>query len=63
MNIADVLILIAVACAALLAVRKIVRDRRSGKSCSCGCGGSCAGCRGVTGTEKEKSGKQNLPDQ
>ena len=26
-----------------LVIRKIIRDKRSGKSCDCGCGG-CDGC-------------------
>lgn len=37
----DILLVALIAAALFLAVRKIVRDRRRGKGCSCGCGG-CA---------------------
>ena len=33
----DILLVLLIAAAVLLALRKIVRDRRRGKSCSCGC--------------------------
>ena len=38
----DILLVLLIAAALLLAVVKIVRDRRKGK-CSCGCS-SCPGC-------------------
>lgn len=33
----DILLLLLVAAALLLAIRKLIRDRRRGKRCSCGC--------------------------
>ena len=47
MNGLDILLLLLIGAAVLLALRKIRSDRRNGKSClSCGgsCAGSCAGC-------------------
>ena len=38
----DILLVALIAVALLLAIRKIVRDRRRGK-CTCGCDG-CSGC-------------------
>lgn len=35
------LILALIACALFFSIRKLWRDKRSGKSC---CGGSCSGC-------------------
>ena len=51
MNVVDYILLIVLAAVVVLALRKIIRDRRSGKLCSCGdgsgrCGGRCAGCPG-----------------
>lgn len=37
----DYLLILLVAAALLLALRKLIRDRRQGKGCSCGCS-SCA---------------------
>ena len=36
---------------AVLAARKIYKDKKSGNCCS-GCGGSCAGCHGECHTEE-----------
>ena len=33
----DILLITLIAAALLLAIRKIIRDRRRGKTCSCGC--------------------------
>ena len=47
MNLIDYLLLLLIAGAVILALRKIHKDRKNGKSCSCGsssCSGSCAGC-------------------
>ena len=44
MNGLDILLLLLIGAAVLLALRKIRSDRRNGKSCL-SCGGSCAGCR------------------
>ena len=51
-NIVDIILVIVIAALVIRAVVKIRNDRRSGKSCSCGCGGNstctghCAGCAG-----------------
>ena len=45
MNAIDVLLLILLIVILALAVRKIYRDKKSGKMCSCGCTGS-GGCSG-----------------
>ena len=45
MNAIDVLLLILLIAIVALAVRKIYRDKKSGKMCSCGCTGS-GGCSG-----------------
>lgn len=45
MNAIDVLLLILLIVILALAVRKIYRDKKSGKVCSCGCTGS-GGCSG-----------------
>lgn len=40
------IVLLLVACAAVLAIRQIIRDKKAGKSISCGGDCSrCAGCR------------------
>ena len=54
MNLADILLILVIACAAFLAVRKMIRDRKSGKTCSCGCGSSNCGACKSTGKRKEK---------
>ena len=38
----DILLVLLIAAALLLALRSIIRSRRQGKSCSCGCGGCAA---------------------
>ena len=43
MNGWDILLLILVFAALMLAVRKVHRDRKNGKGCL-SCGGNCAGC-------------------
>lgn len=45
------LILALIACALFFSIRKLWRDKRSGKSC---CGGSCSGCSHCS----EKSAKE-----
>lgn len=42
----DILLTLLIAAALLLALRKIIRDRRRGKSCACGCDGcpASSGC-------------------
>ena len=51
-NLADIILILLIAAAAVLAVRKMIRDRKKG-GCSCGCAGctsgTCAG-RQPTGT-------------
>ncbi|MBQ9249149.1 MAG: FeoB-associated Cys-rich membrane protein [Oscillospiraceae bacterium] len=43
MNTLDILLLVLIAAAVVLAIRKIRSDRRNGKGCL-SCGGNCAGC-------------------
>lgn len=43
MNAADVFLLLLILAAVTLAVRKLLRDRRQGRSCC----GDCASCRGA----------------
>ena len=45
MNVYDILLGALLILIIALAVRKIYRDKKSGKTCSCGCGSS-AGCSG-----------------
>lgn len=49
MNVIDLILVLILAAVVFLAVRKLVRDRRSGKACSCGCSG-CTGCAGSSGS-------------
>ena len=49
MKIIDIILLLILAAVVFLAIRKLVRDRRSGKACSCGCSG-CTGCAGSSGS-------------
>ena len=51
MNALDILLLVLIAAAVVLALRKIHRDRRSGKGCL-SCGGDCAGCSLACGQKK-----------
>ena len=44
MNPIDYLLLLLIAGAMFLALRRMYKDRKSGKSCSCGSGSSFAGC-------------------
>lgn len=54
MSILDILILAAVVFWVVLALRKLLRDRRAGKGCGCGCEG-CPGCANrPKGTENRK---------
>ncbi len=57
-----VLILLALAAVLFFAIRSVVRDRKKGGSCSCGCASCpmhCAGCAQSSsaedGTEHEKT--------
>lgn len=43
MNGIDIILIIIIALAAAFALRKVFRDRKSGKCCSNGCG-QCSGC-------------------
>ena len=43
MNIGTLVVLIIIACAAFLAVRTLLRDKKSGRSA---CGGDCSKCSG-----------------
>ena len=49
MNVIDLILVLILAAVVFLAVRKLVRDRKSGKTCSCGCSG-CTGCAGSSGS-------------
>lgn len=44
MNPVDILLLVLIAAAVILAVRSVYRAKKSGKSCSCG--GDCSRCSG-----------------
>ena len=45
MQITDILLIVLIAAALVLAVRSVIRAKKSGKSCSCGCDCSrCGGC-------------------
>ena len=37
MNIVDIILIAVIAAVVILAARRVILDRRSGKSCSCGC--------------------------
>ena len=50
-NLANIVIGFLLICAVVLAVRRIIRNKRSGK-CSCGCT-SCEGCSGCSGGAKK----------
>ncbi|MCR5089353.1 MAG: FeoB-associated Cys-rich membrane protein [Oscillospiraceae bacterium] len=53
MSIPDILLLIVIAAAVALAIRKIYRDRKQGKSCM-SCGGNCSVCsQGCVRSEKD----------
>ena len=49
MNVIDLILVLILAAVVFLAVRKLVRDRKGGKTCSCGCSG-CTGCAGSSGS-------------
>ncbi len=57
MNLWDIVIALAVLAAVLMAVRKCVRDRRSGKSCL-SCGGNCAACGHACAAGRPADGKK-----
>lgn len=44
MNAADIILILIIAAVVFLAVRKVIKDRKNGKSCSCGCSGCSADC-------------------
>ena len=44
MNPIDILLIVLLAAALLLAVRKVIRDKKHGRSC-CGSCDACCGCR------------------
>ena len=50
----DILLALLIAAALVLAVRKIIRDRRRGKGCGCGCGGCPAADSCHTGKSDRK---------
>ena len=53
MNMIDILLLAAIAAGVVLVVRKMIRNRKEGKSCcGCSCGGSCGS--GHCGCEKQE---------
>ena len=57
MNLWDIVIALAVLAAVLMAVRKCVRDRRSGKSCL-SCGENCAACGHACAAGRPADGKK-----
>ena len=63
MNLWDWLILAAVACLLVLAIRRMRKNRKNG-SCSCGCGGcvrngSCPACRPQKETGQEETAERD----
>ena len=44
MNIADIVIILIVALLVFLALRSIIKRKKSGNACSCGCGGCTKNC-------------------
>ncbi len=44
MNLGTAIVLLVLIAVCGLAIRSIIKDKKSGKSCSCG--GSCSGCSG-----------------
>ena len=55
MNFVDVLLSLAIAACVALVVRKLIRDKREGKTCcGCsGCSGSCSHCGAQPGTQQK----------
>ena len=44
MNTVDIILIILLAAAVFFAARKVIKDKKSGKSCSCGCSGCNKDC-------------------
>jgi len=57
MNISDIIVLLIVLAAAGLALRHIIRTRKTG-SCSCGCGSSCSSCASPCNQKTLPSGQK-----
>lgn len=51
-NLATILIAALLVCVVALVIRKIVKDKRSGASCNCGC--SCKECPSASICHKER---------
>lgn len=60
MNFVDVLLILANAACVALVVRKLIRDKREGKTCcGCsGCSGSCSHCGVQPGTQQKTAKRQ-----
>lgn len=55
MNVMDILLLAVIAAGVVLVVRKMIRDKKEGKSCcGCSCGGSCGSSHCGCGEQEEK---------
>ena len=61
MNGADWIIILLVIAAAVLALRRIILDRKNGKACSCGCGGCSGKACSVKESKKHQKGKRQSP--
>ena len=60
MSILEIAIIAVIALAVILALRRIVKMRRSG--CSCGCSGCCAECGGACGMTRRREEGLKLVD-
>lgn len=50
-NLSTIIVALALAVIVALTVRKMIKDKKAGKTCS-SCGGSCAGCSGCMPKQK-----------
>ena len=58
MNVYDILLGVLLIVIVALAVRKIYRDKKSGKACSCGCGGCSGNCGSCHSSCSSKPGRK-----
>ncbi len=55
MNGLDIILILLIGAAVVLAARKIRRDFKEGNACSCGGGSSCSGCTRSCGRRKDNT--------
>ncbi|MCQ2575874.1 MAG: FeoB-associated Cys-rich membrane protein [Treponema sp.] len=53
MKFIDILLILILAVICGLIIYRMIKQKKAGKSCSCGCGGNCSGCSIKSEEKKE----------